>query len=379
MSARNAHHHDPKHLPWKIPTVAFSLTLVFTLNSTTCTVDFSSDDQPPRTCGNGVIDQGEDCDGDNLGAMTCQVLGYSGGNIFCTGSCTIDNSGCTGGPGCGDGVQTDDEECDCGSTEDNRPATCKSPNTDDPDADCRLDCTLRRCGDGILDTLHEEECDDGDANSDSEPDACRTDCTLPFCGDGITDPSLGEECDDGNTSSGDGCTADCQNEACGNGVIDPGEGCDDGNQDITDACPDGPVGICQPARCGDGFVWSGHEGCDDGNLSTGDGCSSTCALEGCGNGVLEPGEACDDGNQDNTDACPDGPGGICLPARCGDGFVQTGVEACDDGNNLDCDGCKRDCSRPDKVCGDGILECGEACDDGNTANGDGCSSNCTPE
>ncbi|MFA6255020.1 MAG: polymorphic toxin-type HINT domain-containing protein [Patescibacteria group bacterium] len=51
--------------------------------------------------------------------------------------------------------------------------------------------------------------------------------------------------------------------------------------------------------------------------------------------------------------------------RCGDGIIQTALsEVCDDGNNSDCDGCKGDCTRPDKVCGDSIKECGEACESG---------------
>jgi cysteine-rich repeat protein len=37
--------------------------------------------------------------------------------------------------------------------------------------------------------------------------ACRPDCTVPRCGDGILD--VGEACDDGNQVSGDGCAADC--------------------------------------------------------------------------------------------------------------------------------------------------------------------------
>lgn len=41
----------------------------------------------------------------------------------------------------------------------------------------------------------------------STPSACRTDCTIPRCGDGILD--AGEVCDDGNESSGDGCAASC--------------------------------------------------------------------------------------------------------------------------------------------------------------------------
>jgi cysteine-rich repeat protein len=39
------------------------------------------------------------------------------------------------------------------------------------------------------------------------PSACRPDCTIPRCGDGVLD--AGEACDDGNTVSGDGCAADC--------------------------------------------------------------------------------------------------------------------------------------------------------------------------
>jgi len=41
-----------------------------------------------------------------------------------------------------------------------------------------------------------------------EPAPCRPDCTVPRCGDGIVD--AGEACDDGNTASGDGCAADCK-------------------------------------------------------------------------------------------------------------------------------------------------------------------------
>jgi cysteine-rich repeat protein len=40
------------------------------------------------------------------------------------------------------------------------------------------------------------------------PGPCRLDCTLARCGDGIVDG--GEVCDDGNTGGGDGCAADCK-------------------------------------------------------------------------------------------------------------------------------------------------------------------------
>jgi cysteine-rich repeat protein len=64
----------------------------------------------------------------------------------------------------------------------------------------------------------------------------------------------------------------------------------------------------------------------------------------------------------------------CANAKCGDGFVWTGIESCDDGNLNNGDGCSSTCQLP--KCGDGTVDTGEECDDGNTTNGDGCSSTC---
>jgi cysteine-rich repeat protein len=46
---------------------------------------------------------------------------------------------------------------------------------------------------------------------------------------------------------------------------------------------------------------------------------------GCGNGVVDPGEECDDGNDNDHDECTS----LCLFPRCGDGFVWSGMEDCD--------------------------------------------------
>lgn len=61
----------------------------------------------------------------------------------------------------------------------------------------------------------------------------------------------------------------------------------------------------------------------------------------CGDGFADSstGEACDDGNAGNTDACLN----TCAAASCGDGFVQAGVEECDDGNSAGGDGCSATC------------------------------------
>jgi cysteine-rich repeat protein len=42
--------------------------------------------------------------------------------------------------------------------------------------------------------------------ANAAPAPCRSDCTVPRCGDGVIDP--GEQCDNGG--AGDGCTPDCQ-------------------------------------------------------------------------------------------------------------------------------------------------------------------------
>ncbi|MBN1772104.1 MAG: DUF4215 domain-containing protein [Deltaproteobacteria bacterium] len=206
-----------------------------------------------------------------------------------------------------------------------------------------------RCGDGVRD--EGEECDDGPANSDERPNACRTTCVRAFCGDGVVDS--GELCDDRNTDPCDGCVG-CALGEC-NGIVDPGEECDDCNSDDTDACIGGCMAL---ARCGDGYVWRGHEDCDDGNEVAGDGCESDCRWTcrsdldcGWGFDCFEE-ETCSSDHlclpgvplPDGTRCCPGGPpdfdcgdpsafvgwcvGGSC-DAFCGDGFVAAGYEECD--------------------------------------------------
>jgi cysteine-rich repeat protein len=67
---------------------------------------------------------------------------------------------------------------------------------------------------------------------------------------------------------------------------------------------------------------------------------------------------------------------ICIMDNCGDGMLQQG-EACDDGNRIDGDGCSADC-KSNETCGNGIIDeaAGEVCDDRNTVSGDGCSADC---
>jgi cysteine-rich repeat protein len=242
-------------------------------------------------------------------------------------------------------------------------------NVDAPDV-CRLDCTLPRCGDAIIDTG--EACDDGAALNRNEADRCRTDCSLPQCGDGVRD--TGEECDHGpnNGSAPNACRETCELPACGDGVVDAGEECDDGNAVPDDGCSNN----CRLPGCGDGVRQPElDEECDDGNAVNDDACTTLCLVPFCGDGFVQAPEACDDGNDSDTDACLTD----CRRAECGDGVVREGVEDCDAGTaNADEPNaeCRTDCDLP--VCGDGVVDdaLGEECDDGNRVAGDGCSNLC---
>ncbi len=209
--------------------------------------------------------------------------------------------------------------------------------------------------------------DPGEACDDGNSDAtdaCLPSCERARCGDGQVHKNV-ELCDDGAPT--DTCTAQCTVKSCGDAVVQSPERCDDGNADDTDAC----LHTCVSAFCGDGLVHKSVEACDDANADNTDDCLQTCQLPRCGDGFVWRGhEVCDDGNSDATDACLPN----CVAARCGDGFVQRGVEQCEDGNVDSADDCVS-CQRA--TCGDGFVHVGfETCDDGNASNLDGCVQGC---
>lgn len=106
------------------------------------------------TCGNGFIDEGEQCDTADGGFLfdTCIDLGYDAGELACTSECVFDESDCTGERGfCGDGILDWglDEQCD-GSID----RTCEDLGFEGGESvctDCREDfsgCTLTVTRDG---------------------------------------------------------------------------------------------------------------------------------------------------------------------------------------------------------------------------------------
>ncbi|MDY0001285.1 MAG: hypothetical protein RBU30_08335, partial [Polyangia bacterium] len=80
-------------------------------------VDGALDAEPDANllCGNGMLDQGEACDGTDLGGEICKTRGHLGGVLACAG-CQFDDSGCwdscggTTGHNCPASSVTDDFE-----------------------------------------------------------------------------------------------------------------------------------------------------------------------------------------------------------------------------------------------------------------------------
>jgi cysteine-rich repeat protein len=135
------------------------------------------------------------------------------------------------------------------------------------------------------------------------------------------------------------------------------EDAEDSNPQDSIVAPD----VIQVFSCGDGLVIS-PEVCDDGNaMDDGNGCSSTCQRNDvCGNALLETlYETCDDGNNNLSDDCPDGLGGTCQPAFCGDGFIWSGVEQCEQGAFA-----QSQCIDCEVICNDGFANCNQSFDDG---------------
>lgn len=146
----------------------------------------------PSLCGDGVVSQGEDCDGTALGGKTCASIGFAKGTLRCT-QCHLDTSKCSF---CGNGAINGSEECDgadvggrtctalgftggtLGCTARCRlsTATCDPtffvPGGGPPGPECLAEwrvrnATARPGADGKA--AVRQRCKDGDAGCDSEP------------------------------------------------------------------------------------------------------------------------------------------------------------------------------------------------------------------
>tara|TARA_B100000315_G_scaffold258947_1_gene312896 strand:- start:3561 stop:4472 length:912 start_codon:yes stop_codon:yes gene_type:complete len=133
-------------------------------------------------CGNGTLEIREECDDSNRRD-----------NDGCSSTCLLEIGIC------GDGIVQSllGEQCEQSKHNQALPYLCNN---------CRF--LSLTCGDGTVDAG--EECDRGAQNSTSPNAQCRPDCSVPRCGDGIIDTDFTEECDDGNRLNGDACDRYCR-------------------------------------------------------------------------------------------------------------------------------------------------------------------------
>lgn len=106
---------------------------------------------------------------------------------------------------CGNGVTEEGEECD--------------DKNKVPGDGCENDCTLSRDsdGDGIYDSVDNCPQVSNPGQEDGDGDKIGDLCDPPECGNKYIE--AGEECDDGNLQSGDGCSASCRQENYATGSI----------------------------------------------------------------------------------------------------------------------------------------------------------------
>jgi len=210
-----------------------------------------------ENCGDGLVQQNEDCDPPGLVEEGGVGAGACSSNKVQVKECSQDcqwKKTCKPGSICGNGVveASAGEKCDDGDlngTYGNCADGCNGP-------------FIKSCGNGSLDTTDQnnnplEVCDtvngvctgpNGETADKREPcsiyatsslNSCASDCQSRgnYCGDGVRQQAF-EECDDGNNNDEDKCRNDCTvNEEqvsgeprCGNGIVDDNETCDEGDE-----------------------------------------------------------------------------------------------------------------------------------------------------
>ena len=295
-------------------------------------------------CGNGILQQGEQCDGTNFGGQTCGDHGFDTGSLACDATtCQVITTGCAD-YFCGDGLLTGTEACDDGNTVDGDGCSstcavegddCATPIVLDVapfDTATRSWTFAGTTSDNSLKfdagcTYTEGERDEQVVFTAPEPGnytfalaaqgwdsvlyvqdgACGVATTDLACTDGYATSSspevvtvflaagqtvtvmvdgYGDDVDD--DSNGSYTLTATQASVCGNHVLEAGETCDLGDTAAGDGCdPQCKLEFgwqCDANGCSPtvcgNSIVEGTETCDDGNTDAGDGCSAVCTLEG---------------------------------------------------------------------------------------------------
>jgi glucose/arabinose dehydrogenase len=227
------------------------------------------------SCGDGVREGPEECDGADIGSASCAAQGCAGGTPSCTPACVLDFSTCTGcpicnfddvcdpgedcqgcpadcasspGAACGDGICNvgDGEDCvscpsDCNGLQEGKKADrycCGAGGGVNPIA-----CGDARCSTAAWMCLDEPApvacCGDAICKGSELAGGCEVDCgPTPFCGDGVCN----------GTESSCSCAQDCgappaAETSCTDGAD---EDCD-GFADCADAdCVSDSACVCAP-------------------------------------------------------------------------------------------------------------------------------------
>ena len=219
--------------------------------ATTDPTDTGSDTTTGEACGNGMLEDPEECDGQDYGGLSCESFGYAAGELGCDGACLIDTSACPAPPD-GGSCQSD---ADCPSVLLSCVYnTCLNGSDGDlclDDMDCKgaPHCAAGTCSPG----LEGDSCDNDDGDCSAEAPAC----VYNTCHDG----SAGDNCID---------DMDCQDApycvfTCKQGL--------EGDQCINDGDCSAQAPHCVYSFCRDG---SSGDQCIDA-----DDCMTTCTLGTC--------------------------------------------------------------------------------------------------
>ena len=176
------------------------------------------------------------------------------------------------------------------------------------------------------------------------------------------------------STAGTGGTQSIGDAAAGSGGADASES----SGGTGGSTPTGGTGGSTPTGGTGGGVPTGGTGGAAGGASAG-AAGSVIEAE-CGNGIVEPPEACDDGFTDDCGSCNATCAGPGTGSVCGDKVVCPETETCDDGFADDCGTCNATCTGPGtgSVCGDGhVCPETEACDDGEKNDCGACNATCT--
>jgi cysteine-rich repeat protein len=195
----------------------------------------------------------------------------------------------------------------------------------------------------------------------------------PMCGNGAVETLSGEQCDDGNTTSGDGCSSTCKIEPKGM-VSGPGAGPTmPATQSFSSAIvPAGKKDYFQINMSAPGYIVGETGSPMVGTCATGvdtvlDLLDGNFLILGSNDDINYPTDKCSRITYD--------PGNPYAKVMQGTYYLRVhafsatvAISAYQLGIKLIAVGC-----------GNGILEMGEQCDDGNTMSGDGCSATCQLE